>query len=85
MALSLGGVIHEVGPQDAGHPGRAIAAHANESDSAAGKALNCRDCDLGGEALGDNLPLLERNEQNAAHRFSPRLAAAIASRTLLYR
>jgi len=65
------------------HHAGAFAAHADEADSAAGQALDRGDADLFGEAAGDDLALVEADEEDAANDFSSRLAAARASPRLL--
>jgi hypothetical protein len=82
MGTALGSMIHKVSLQGASHSRRPVAASANEADATARKAFDRRDLDLRCEALGDDLAFVERNEKDAAHFFSPRLAAAIASRRL---
>jgi len=62
------------------HDSRAMAAHADEADASLRQSLNGRDSDILGQATRRYLLFIERDEQRAAHRLSPRLAAAMASR-----
>ena len=83
MAATLGSVIHKVRLQDTSHSSGPVAASANKPDAATREVFNCRDPNLRVEALGHDLALVEGDKEDAAHFLSPRLAAAIASRTLL--
>lgn len=59
--------------------GCAVAAHADETDSAVWQPLYCRDADLFGSTAGNHLLLVEGNEQSSAQRACARRAAAMAS------
>ena len=83
MAATLGSVIHKVRLQDTSHSSGPVAASANKPHTATREMFNCRDPNLRVEALGYDLTLVEGDKEDAAHFLSPRLAAAIASRTLL--
>lgn len=83
MAVSLRGMIHELSIEIACHSRGSFGAPANQTDAAAREPFDGRNCDIRGKALRHDLAFVERDEQDAAHFFSPRLAAAIASRALL--
>jgi hypothetical protein len=65
------------------HRAGALNAHANEAGTALRQALDGRDADILGEAFRDDLTFVEVDEQDAAHSFSSRFAAAMASLRLL--
>ena len=82
MSRSYGNAIDEVWLQLADHLGRASAAHAHEANPSAHQALDRRYAHILLEARRNDLPLVESNQEDAAHAFA-RFAAAIASLALV--
>src|SRR4051794_8545734 len=83
----VGGANNVVGKQvllkPARHRRSAVAAHAHQPDAALRKPLDRGDVHIGGQAIEDDLALIKIDEQRAAHALPSRLAAAMASPTLL--
>ena len=71
--------LDEVAFKLARHRGRAFAAVAYQPNASTRKPLDGRDADLLSQAFGDDLTLVQVDEKDAAHLFSARRAAAIAS------
>jgi len=76
------GFLDQVRLELAGHDGGAMAAHAHQPGSAGRQPFDRGNADLFSKAAADHFALVERDEYLAAHRLSPRLAAAMASRKL---
>jgi hypothetical protein len=83
VSLPLDFSIDEVAFQLARHLRCTVGAHADESYTPAWQSLQCGNSDLRRKALGDDLALLEGDKEDAAHRFSSRFAAAMASLALV--
>ena len=79
MPFAYDFALDEVGLKLARHRFRAFAAIADEANASTQQPLDGRYADLLGEAFGYHLAFIQIDEKRAAHLFSTRTAAAIAS------
>ena len=83
MPLSRDDTVYQVLLELESHSRGAVHAVADEANASAGQSFDRGDTDVLSRATGLNLPLAECDEKDAAHRFSARFAAAIASLALV--
>ena len=83
MPLANNFARHQMPFELAHHFRCAVTAHADKPDASPGKTFDSGNADIRGEALRDDLTLIERHEEDPAHLLGVRLAAATASLRLL--
>ena len=83
MSLSYDHAVYQVRLELVSHARCAVHAVADEANASALQTLDRRDAHVLRQATGHHLALVERNQENAAHRLSARFAAAMASLALV--
>ena len=83
MSLSCDDAIDQVGLELARHLRCAFAALADEPHAPRCEPFYGGDADVARKALGNDQALIQGHQEDAAHLFSDRFAAAIASLALL--